>query len=213
MKLHTYFRSSASYRVRIALAYKGLAHDAAYVSLPKKEHLADAFRAVNAQALVPALEEGGRVLIQSLAIMEYLDETHPEPPLLPRGALERAYVRAVAQIVACEIHPLNNLRTLRYIKPTYKLDDEGVNAWYRHWIADGFAMLEGYLARERRAGRYSCGDMVTIADCCLVPQVFNAQRYECDLVPYPTVTGIFAECMKLDAFASTQPSKQPDAVQ
>jgi maleylacetoacetate isomerase len=213
MKLHTYFRSSASYRVRIALAYKGLAHDAAYVSLPKKEHLADAFRAVNAQALVPALEEGGRVLIQSLAIMEYLDETHPEPPLLPRGALERAYVRAVAQIVACEIHPLNNLRTLRYIKPTYKLDDEGVNAWYRHWIADGFAMLEGYLARERRAGRYSFGDMVTIADCCLVPQVFNAQRYECDLVPYPTVTRIFAECMKLDAFASTQPSKQPDAVQ
>ena len=113
MKLYTYFRSSASYRVRIALAYKGLAHDAAYVSLPKNEHQADAFRAVNAQALVPALEDGGRVLIQSLAIMEYLDETHPEPPLLPKGALDRAYVRAVAQIIACEMHPLNNLRTLR----------------------------------------------------------------------------------------------------
>ena len=213
MKLHTYFRSSASYRVRIALAYKGLAHDAAYVSLPKKEHLTEAFRTVNAQALVPALEEGGRVLIQSLAIIEYLDETHPEPPLLPKQALDRAYARAAAQIVACEIHPLNNLRTLRYVKQSYKLDDEGVNVWYRHWIADGFAMLEGYLARERRAGRYCYGDMVTMADCCLVPQVFNAQRYECDLAPYPTVMRVFGECMKLDAFASTQPSKQADAVQ
>jgi len=211
MKLHTYFRSSASYRVRIALAYKGLAPDAAYVNLPKKEHQADAFRAVNAQALVPALEEGGRVLIQSLAIMEYLEEAHPEPPLLPKAPLDRAYVRAVAQIIACEIHPLNNLRTLRYVKHSYKLDDDGVNTWYRYWIADGFAMLEGYLAREGRAGRYCHGDMVTIADCCLVPQVFNAQRYECDLGPYPTIVRVFGECMRLDAFSSTQPSGQPDA--
>ena len=211
MKLYTYFRSSASYRVRIALAYKGLAHDAAYVNLPKGEHQADAFRAINAQALVPALEDGGRIMIQSLAIMEYLDETHPEPPLLPKGALDRAYVRAAAQISACEIHPLNNLRTLKYVKRSYKLDDEGVNTWYRHWIAEGFAMLEGYLVCERRAGRFSFGDMVTMADCCLVPQVFNAQRYECDLGPYPTVMRIFGECMKLDAFASTQPSGQPDA--
>jgi maleylpyruvate isomerase len=207
MKLYTYFRSSAAYRVRIALAYKGLAHDAAYVSLPKGEHQANAFRAVNAQALVPALEDGGRVLIQSLAIMEYLDE----PPLLPKGALDRAYVRAVAQIVACELHPLNNLRTLKYVKRSYKLDDEGVNTWYRHWIAEGFAMLEGYLARERRAGRFCYGDMVTIADCCLVPQVFNAQRYECDLGPYPTIVRVFGECMNLGAFASTQPSGQSDA--
>jgi maleylpyruvate isomerase len=211
MKLYSYFRSSASYRVRIALAYKGLAHDAAYVNLPQGEHQADAFRAVNAQALVPALEDGGRILIQSLAIMEYLDETHPEPPLLPKDALDRAYVRAAAQITACEIHPLNNLRTLKYVKRSYKLDDEGVNTWYRHWIAAGFAMLEGYLARERRAARFSFGDMVTIADCCLVPQVFNAQRYECDLAPYPTITRIFGACMKLDAFAATQPDKQPDA--
>ena len=211
MKLYTYFRSSASYRVRIALAYKGLAHDAAYVNLPKGEHQADAFRAVNAQALVPALEDGGRIMIQSLAIMEYLDETHPEPPLLPKVALDRAYVRAAAQITACEIHPLNNLRTLKYVKRSYKLDDEGVNSWYRHWIAEGFAMLEGYLVRERRAGRFSFGDIVTMADCCLVPQVFNAQRYECDLGPYPTIVRIFGECMTLDAFASTQPSRQPDA--
>jgi len=211
MKLYTYFRSSASYRVRIALAYKGLAHDAAYVSLPKKEHQAEGFRAVNPQALVPALEDGGRVLIQSLAIMEYLDETHPAPPLLPKSPLDRAYVRAVSQIVACELHPLNNLRTLRYVKHSYKLDDDGVNTWYRHWIADGFAMLESYLAREGRAGRYCYGDMVTIADCCLVPQVFNAQRYACDLTPYPTIMRVFGECMKLEAFASTQPSGQPDA--
>ena len=211
MKLYTYFRSSASYRVRIALAYKGLAPDAAYVNLPKKEHQAEAFRAVNAQALVPALEEGGRVLIQSLAIMEYLEEAHPEPPLLPKAPLDRAYVRAVAQIIACEIHPLNNLRTLRHVKQSYKLDDDGVNTWYRYWIADGFAMLEGYLAREGRARRYCHGDMVTIADCCLVPQVFNAQRYECDLGPYPTIVRVFGECMKLDAFSSTQPSGQPDA--
>ncbi len=211
MKLYTYFRSSASYRVRIALSYKGLAHDSAYVNLPKGEHQVDAFRSVNAQALVPALEDGGRVLIQSLAIMEYLDETHPEPPLMPKGAVDRAYVRAVAQIVACELHPLNNLRTLKYVKRTYKLDESGVNTWYRHWIAEGFTMLEGYLARERRAGRYCYGDMVTIADCCLVPQVFNAQRYECDLGPYPTIVRIFDECMKLDAFTSTQPSAEADA--
>ncbi len=212
MKLYTYFRSSASYRVRIALACKGLPHEAAYVSLPKREHDAEAFRAVNVQGLLPAFEEGGRVLTQSLAIMEYLEETHPEPPLLPQGALDRAYVRAVSQIVACEIHPLNNLRTLRYVKRSYQLDDEGVNTWYRHWIADGFAILEGTLVREQRAGRFCFGDRVTMADCCLVPQVFNAQRYECDLAPYPTIVRIFDACMKLDSFAAAQPSKQPDAV-
>jgi maleylacetoacetate isomerase len=212
MKLYTYFRSSASYRVRIALALKGLAHDVVFVSLPKAEHLADRFKGVNPQGLVPALEDGGRVLIQSLAIMEYLDERHPVPPLLPQDPFERAYVRAAAQIVACEMHPLNNLRTLKHLRVAYSLDDEGVNAWYRHWIADGFTMLESYLDREGRTGRYSFGDMVTIADCCLVPQVFNAKRYECDLAPYPTVMRIFDECMKLDAFAATQPSRQPDAV-
>jgi maleylacetoacetate isomerase len=211
MKLYTYFRSSASYRVRIALAYKGIAHEAAYVSLPKAEHQGEAFRAVNAQGLVPALEDGGHTLIQSLAIIEYLDERHPVPPLMPKDPVERAYVRAVSQIIACEIHPLNNLRTLKYVKRSYKLDDDGVNVWYRHWIADGFAMLEGYLNRARRHGRYCHGDAVSMADCCLVPQVFNAQRYECDVSPYPTIMRIFGECMKLDAFSTTQPSGQPDA--
>jgi len=213
MKLYTFFRSSASYRVRIALAYKGLAHDAEYVNLPKGEHQADSFRAVNAQGLVPALEDDRALFIQSLAIIEYLEERHPKPPLLPASPADRAYVRAVSQIIACEMHPLNNLRTLKYVRKTYKLDEDGVNAWYRHWIANGFAMLEAYLARERRCGRYCYGDMVTMADCCLVPQVFNAQRYKCDLAPYPTIVRIFEECMKLDAFASTQPSKQADAVQ
>ena len=211
MKLYTYFRSSASYRVRIALAYKGIAHEAAYVSLVKAEHQGDAFRGVNAQGLVPALEDGGQVLIQSLAIIEYLDERHPAPPLLPKDPVERAYVRAVSQIVACEMHPLNNLRTLKYIRKAYKLDEEGVNTWYRHWIADGFGMLEGYLGRERRVGTYCDGDAVSMADCCLVPQVFNAQRYNCELAPYPMIMRIFDACMQLDAFAATQPMKQADA--
>lgn len=213
MKLYTYFRSSASYRVRIALACKGLAHEAEYVSLPKGEHQADKFRAVNVQGLVPALEDGGRVFIQSLAIMEYLEERYPKPPLLPASPADRAYVRAVSQIVACELHPVNNLRTLKYIRQAYGLDEDGVNAWYRHWIADGFTMLEAYLNRERRFGKHCYGDMVTMADCCLVPQVFNAKRYECDLAPYPTIVRLFDESMKLDAFSSTQPSKQADAVQ
>jgi len=212
MKLYTYFRSSASYRVRIALAYKGIAHEAAYVSLVKGEHRADAYREVNVQRLVPALEDDGRVLVQSLAIIEYLDERHPQPPLLPQDPVARAYVRAVAQIIACEIHPLNNLRTLKFIRKAYGLDEEGVNAWYRHWIADGFAMLEGYLERERRDGPYCNGGAVSMADCCLVPQVFNAQRYNCELAPYPRIMRIFEACMKLDAFVSTQPMKQADAV-
>ena len=211
MKLHTYFRSSAAFRVRIALALKGLAYEAAYVSLIKGEHHAEGFRRVSPQGLVPVLEEGGHHLIQSLAIMEYLEERHPEPPLLPADPFARAYVRAVCGIVACEIHPLNNLRTLKHLRRTYALDEEGVNAWYRHWIAEGLGMLERYLAVERRAGRYACGDTPTMADCCIVPQIFNAQRYQCDLVPYPVVMRVFEACMQLDAFDGAQPMKQADA--
>ena len=212
MKLYTYFRSSASYRVRIALALKGRAHESVFVNLPKAEHQGGEYRAVNPQALVPSLEDGGHLLIQSLAIMEYLDEAYPEPPILPSAPLDRAYVRAVSQIVACEIHPLNNLRTLKHIRATYKLDDDGVNAWYRHWIAAGLGSLESYLAAAGRVGRYAFGEIVTIADCCLVPQIFNAKRFDCDLAPYPTVMGVFDQCMKLAAFESTQPAKQGDAV-
>jgi maleylacetoacetate isomerase/maleylpyruvate isomerase len=211
MKLYTYFRSSAAFRVRIALGLKGLAHEAAYVSLIKGEHQAEAFRGVSPQALVPVLEDDGYRLIQSLAIMEYLEERHPDPPLLPADLFARAYVRAVCGIVACEIHPLNNLRTLKHLRRTYTLDEEGVNAWYRHWIADGLGMLERYLAAERRAGRYACGDAPGMADCCIVPQIFNAKRFDCDLQPYPTVMRVFDACMALAAFDAAQPAKQADA--
>ena len=211
MKLYTYFRSSASYRVRIALALKGLAHESAFVDLPKAEHQSGEYRAINPQALVPSLEDGGQVLIQSLAIMEYLDEAYPEPPIMPPAPLDRAYVRAVSQIVACEIHPLNNLRTLKHIRAAYKLDDEGVNAWYRHWIAAGLASLESYLVAAGRTGLYAFGDMVTVADCCIVPQIFNAKRFDCRLDHVPTVMGIFDRCMELPAFIEAQPARQPDA--
>lgn len=212
MKLHTFFRSSASFRVRIALNYKGIAYEPALVNLPKAQNLDAAYRAVNPQGLVPTLEDGGHVLTQSLAIIEYLDEVYPGPKLLPASPLDRAYVRAFSQIVACEIHPINNLRVLKHIRKTYKLDEEGVNAWYRHWIAEGFQMMESFLVANNRHGKFCLGDQVSMADCCLVPQVFNAQRYECDLAPYPTVMRIHEECMKLAAFIAAQPSKQPDTV-
>ena len=211
MKLYTFFRSSASFRVRIALNHKGLKYEHAGVSLPKGEHLEAGYKSVNAQGLVPALEDGGRLLTQSLAIIEYLDEVYPGPKLLPVAPLDRAYVRAFSQIIACEIHPLNNLRTRKYISKTYKLDEDGVNAWYRHWIAEGFQMMEALLVQERKNGKYCYRDQVTVADCCLVPQVLNAILYKCDLKPYPAVTRIHEACMKLDAFVQAQPSKQPDA--
>lgn len=211
MKLYTFFRSSASFRVRIALNVKGIAWESVPVNLPKAEHAEVRFKTINPQGLVPALDDSGKLLSQSLAIMEYLDEAYPGAKLLPGDAFDRAYVRAFSQLIACEIHPLNNLRTLKYIKRTYKLDDEGVNGWYRHWIAEGFALMEAFLLNEKKHGRHVFHDQVTMADCCLVPQVFNAQRYDCDLKPYPTVMKIFDECMKLDAFIAAQPMRQPDA--
>jgi len=211
MKLYTFFRSSASFRVRIALNCKGLQYEPALVSLPKGEHLEAKYRSINSQGLLPALDDAGHVLTQSLAIMEYLDEVHPGPKLLPSDPLDRAYVRALSQIVACEIHPLNNQRTLKHIRAAYKLDEEGVNAWYRHWIADGFRMMESFLVENQRSGKFCFHDQITMADCCLVPQVFNAQRYHCDLKPYPTVMQIYDACMKLEPFIQAQPSKQPDA--
>jgi len=212
MKLYTYFRSSASFRVRIALNCKGIPYDSVPVNLPKNEQAQAGFRAVNPAGLVPALDiDGSGILAQSLAIIEYVDETMSGPKLVPADPLERHYVRAFSQIVACEIHPLNNLRVLRYVKRSYGLDEEGVNRWYRDWIKEGFPMLESFLETHRRSGRFVLGDSVTMADCCLVPQVFNAQRYQCDLSPYPKAMAIYERCMALEPFIQAQPSQQPDA--
>ena len=210
MKLYTAFRSSASFRVRIALNLKGLVYEPAFVHLGRGEHRQPAYAAINPQALVPTLEDEGTRLVQSLAIIEYLDETHPAPPLLPRDAPGRARVRSISLLVACEIHPLNNTRVLQHLKRGLGQDDGQVNAWYRYWIADGFQKLESELARGATGG-FCHGDAPTMADCCLVPQVFNAQRFQCDTSPYPTVMRVFAECMKLDAFDRAQPAKQADA--
>jgi len=211
MKLHTYFRSSAAFRVRIALNLKGLAYDAAFVHLPRGEHRQPPYAGLNPQALVPTLEDAGQQLTQSLAIIEYLEETRPSPPLLPKDPVGRARVRSLSLLIACEIHPLNNLRVLQHLKRALGQGEEQVNAWYRHWIADGLAKLEAQLARTDGTGRYSHGDAPTLADCCLVPQIFNAQRYQCDTTAYPTTMRVFAECMKLDAFERAQPARQPDA--
>ena len=211
MKLYTYFRSSAAFRVRIALNLKGLAYEPAFVHLAKGDHRAPGYGAVNPQALVPTLEDSGKLLTQSLAIIEYLDETHPGAPLLPKDALGRARVRSLAMLIACEIHPLNNLRVLQHLKRALGQNDEQVTNWYRHWISDGLARFEADLANTKGTGRFCHGDMPMMADCCLVPQIFNAQRYQCDTAPYPATMRVFAECMKLDAFDRAQPSKQHDA--
>jgi len=210
LKLYTYFRSSAAFRVRIALNLKGLAYDPVFVHLPKGEHRRPEYAALDPQALLPSLVDGERALSQSLAIIEYLEETRPEPPLLPADAAGRARVRSLSLLVACEIHPLNNLRTLQHLKRALGQNEEQINAWYRHWIADGFGKLEADLVRSG-TGRFCHGDSPTMADCCLVPQVFNAKRYSADLGPYPALMRIFEACMKLEAFDRAQPSKQPDA--
>ncbi len=212
MKLYTYFRSSAAYRVRIALNLKGLAYEALPVHLLRNggEQLAPAYRAVNPSALLPVLDDEGAIVHQSLAIMEYLDELHPAVPLLPAGALGRARVRALALTVACDTHPLTNLRVLKYLKGPLGLSEEVKTQWYKHWLGDGMAMLEAHLAGEPQTGRFCHGDTPTMADCCLVPQVFNAQRFELDLAPYPTIRRIHANCVALPAFAAAHPAQQPD---
>jgi maleylpyruvate isomerase len=211
VKLHTYFRSSAAFRVRIALNLKKLPYEAEFVHLAKGQHRQPAFATVNPQALLPVLEDGATLLNQSLAIIEYLEEKHPQPALLPKDLVGRARVRALSLLVACEIHPLNNLRTLTYLRKGLGQSEEQIAAWYRHWIADGLAKLEAQLTADKGSASFSHGDAPTMADCCLVPQVFNAKRYDSDLTPYPTVMRIFDACMKLDAFDRAQPSKQPDA--
>ncbi len=213
LKLYTYFRSSASYRVRIALKLKGLAWEAVPVHLVKdggQQHAAD-FAALNPNRLVPVLRDGDAALVQSMAIIEYLEECHPQPPLLPADPLGRARVRALAQTIACEIHPLNNLRVLRYLEQQLEIDAEGRSAWYRHWVETGLAALERMLADSPDTGRFCHGDIPTLADCCLVPQVFNAERFKVPLAPYPTIQRIAEHCQLLEPFRSAAPEAQPDA--
>jgi maleylacetoacetate isomerase/maleylpyruvate isomerase len=210
VKLYTYFRSSAAFRVRIALNLKGLAYDPIFIHLAKGEHRKPEYSGVYPQGLLPTLIDDGEALSQSLAIMEYLDETHPEPPLLPKDALGRARVRSLSLLVACEIHPLNNLRTLQYLKRHLGQNEEQINSWYRHWVADGLLKLEADLSKAG-TGRFCHGERPTMADCCLVPQIFNAKRYNSDLTAFPTVMRVFDACMKLEAFERAQPAKQPDA--
>jgi maleylacetoacetate isomerase len=209
MELYNYFRSSASYRVRIALALKGLAFDYKAVHIAKNEQFAESYAAVSAARLVPLLRDGEQVITQSLAIIEYLDETHPQPPLLPADAAGRARVRALALDVACEIHPLNNLRVLRYLVQSLKVSEEDKDRWYRHWVETGLEAVERQLAGQ--PGRYCHGDSPTLADCVLVPQIFNAQRFHCRTEHVPHVMRVFEACMRLDAFEKTRPEACPDA--
>ena len=211
MKLHGYFRSSAAFRVRIALNLKNLSYDQTSVHLRRGEQSAPGFLKLNPQGLVPALEDGPNLLTQSLAIAEYLDETHPEPPFLPKAPAERARVRALALAISCDIHPLNNLRVLIYLKRALKVSDEQHDAWYRHWLHEGFKGFEGML-KSGGTGKFCHGDTPGLADICLVPQVFNAYRYlnDNDLSVYPTMMRVFRECMKVPAFDKAQPDKQPD---
>jgi maleylacetoacetate isomerase len=210
MKLYSYFRSSAAYRVRIALNLKGLPYEMVSIHLTKdggRQRTAE-FRAVNPQMRVPALAlSGGEVLIQSLAIIEYLDEINPEPPLLPADALDRAKTRALAQMIACDIHPLNNLVTLQYLKRTLKHEQADIDTWYRHWVLEGFTAVEAMLG----PGPYACGAHVTLADLCLVPQVANARRFQVPLEAFPKIVAADAACQKLAAFDKARPENQPDA--
>jgi maleylacetoacetate isomerase len=211
LQLNKFFRSSTSFRLRIALAYKGLDFESHYVSLPKMEHHAADYRDLNPQQLLPLVIDGGRRYIQSMATIEYLDEAYPEPPLMPRDINERAYVRAVSQIIGCEMHPLNNVRVLKHLKTQFGADEAATKTWYAHWITEGFRGLEGYFNDTKRHGTYCLGDSFTMADICLVPQVFNAARFDCSVDAYPVIKRIFENCMQLPAVLTTQPNTQPDA--
>jgi len=213
MKLYNYFRSSAAYRTRIAFNLKGIQPETVEVDLraPASDQQKPQYRAVNPQALVPALVVEDTTIAQSLAIIEYLDEVYPEPPLLPRSPVNRARVRAMALAVACDMHPLNNLRVLNYLRAPLGHDEETVNAWYRHWIAVGFGGLEQEARRATGDGRHMFGQSVTIADIYIVPQMFNARRFKCDVEPYPTLRAICAHLESLPAFAKAAPEAQPKA--
>ncbi len=217
MKLYNYFRSSSSYRVRIALELKGLPYEYMPVHLVRGEQLQPPYAELSPDRLLPLLEvqtdAGVERFSQSLAILEYLDETHPEPALLPPDPAGRARVRALAQTIACEIHPVNNLRVLKYLVAELKADEAAKLAWYRHWVREGLEAFERQLAQRPagRSGRYCDGDTPTLADCCLVPQIFNAQRFECDLAGLPLTMAAYEAAAQLDAFQRAHPSRCPDA--
>ena len=210
MKLYSYFRSSAAFRVRIALNLKGLAYETLPIHLVKDggHNRRPEYRAINPQMRVPTLiAPGGEILIQSLAIIEYLDETHPQPPLLPKDPIARAKVRALSELIACDIHPLNNVGPLRYLKNTMGQEQSAIDAWYHHWVLEGFEALEQLI----EAGPYCCGDAVTIADICLVPQLYNARRLKVPLDKFPKILSVDAACLRLAAFDRARPENQPDA--
>ena len=211
MRLYSFFRSSAAYRVRIALNLKGVAYETVTVDLPGSAHRTDEFRALNPQATIPTLDDDGTILWQSLAIIDYLDARFPSPRLIPQEPVARARSQALAQAIVCEIHPLNNLRVLKYLRGELKLDDAAVNKWYSHWIAEAFGPLETLVGRWS-GGRYCYGDTLTVADVCLVPQMYNARRFNCDLAPYPNLVRIATELEREPAFAGAAPERQPDAV-
>jgi maleylacetoacetate isomerase len=213
LKLHSYWRSSASYRVRIALNLKGLAYEIVPVNIAPgvSEQLTDAFRRHNPQRLVPILVDGERVFRQSLAIIEYLDEAYPGPALLPSAARDRARARAIAQLVACEMQPMQNLRVLRHLEGEYGLDEGRRSDWVRHWIVEGFSALEDLIAGNPSTGDFCEGNSPTVADICLVPQCYAARRFGVDLARFPTIAAIDARCRALPAFAAAAPEAQPDA--
>jgi maleylpyruvate isomerase len=211
MKLYTYFRSSAAWRVRIALSLKGIEAEHIAISLLKGDQSSDDYLKANPMGLIPALETPEGVIAESLAIIEWLDETHPQPPLLPRDAFARAEVRAMAQMIACDIHPLNNLRVLNYLKKDLGQDEDAVKAWYAHWITRGFEGLEATARRHAGKGDFLYGNIPTLADICLVPQIYNARRFKVDLVAFPRLLNVDEACRALPAFAGTAPENQPDA--
>lgn len=210
LTLYEYFRSTSSFRTRIALNLKGLPYEHVSVHLRRSEQRGETYTRMNPQQLVPTLVDGEHALIQSLAIIEYLEETHPEPPLLPAAAADRARVRAVAQIAACEVHPLHNLRVLEYLRGELGQDEDGVQRWIHTWMAAGFDAMEGLLA-DARTGRHCHGDTPGLADLCLVPQVFTAERFGFDIAPYTACRRIHDQCMELEAFQRAAPGRQPDA--
>lgn len=208
--LHGYYRSSASFRVRIALNLKGIAYEDAFHHLRRGEQRTPAYLELNRQGLVPTLQVDGRVLVQSLAILDYLDETRPDPPLLPVDPAARARVRALAQIVACDIHPIDNLRVLDHLRKTLRQPEDAIKRWYNRWIADGFGAIETMLSASSETGRFCHGDNVTMADICLVPQVINARNFDLDMTPFPTLQRISDAALAMPEFERAMPSNQKD---